>query len=250
MDPRALQYYQYLIGKGYSPQSAAAVVGNIGQESSFNPATVGDGGASIGLFQFHQKGEQPAFLKWAQQNSRNPSDPYAQIDFVHSQLQSPQYAKTYQNMLNAPDVASATNAFMTGYERPNARYANLNARVNYANQYLNAPTGDQPNPTTANQQPPVPNPAMNASVTPPPTPPMSNFFARPEVVGNNTFNTPDNNAFANLGTDSDVKMAMGLLSGANKPAPQTQLLPAQVHRPEFRQNMFAGLLSPQMSLFG
>jgi hypothetical protein len=140
MDQRALQYYHYLISKGESPQVAAAIMGNIGQESGFDVSRVGDNGNSIGLFQFNKNGEQPALRSWAEQNKRDVNDPYAQLDFVRSQLQSPAYSKVYGQMQSAPSVAEATGAFMSGYERPNPRYANPEARVGFANQFGESPT--------------------------------------------------------------------------------------------------------------
>jgi len=153
MDQRALQYYQYLISKGESPQVAAAIVGNIGQESGFDASRVGDNGNSIGLFQFNKNGEQPALQAWAAQNKRDLNDPYAQLDFVRSQLQSPAYSKVYGQMQGAPDTSGATSAFMLGYERPNPKYANLDARVGFANQFNGAPPAQ---PTPQSSAPPAP----------------------------------------------------------------------------------------------
>jgi hypothetical protein len=198
MDPRALQYYQYLIAKGEPPQIAAAIMGNAGQESNYSATRPGDGGRSVGLFQFNKGGELPAFQAWATQNNRDVSDPYAQIDFVRSQLQSPAYAKVYEQMQNAPNLAGATGAFMSGYERPNPMYANLGARINYANQFVN--------PTTQDAGTPTPNST--------PQPPVNNAQAQPSLLGD------------------PIKMAMGLLQQAQTPALQVQMMQPYLHRPQ------------------
>ena len=196
MDQNALQYYQYLISKGETPQVAAAIMGNAGQESRYDPKAVGDGGGSGGLFQFNKKGEAPAFQAWASQNKREVSDPYAQIDFVRSQLQSPAYANVYSQMQSAPSLSGATDAFMTGYERPNPKYANFNARMDYANQFIN--------PTVKDAGTPTPNSS-----------PAIGLLANPT------------NALGN-----PMQMAMGLLANANRAAPQTQMLQSFIHRPQ------------------
>lgn len=128
------QYFDYLTKeKGYEPHVAAGILGNAYHESSgLQPKIVGDQGKSIGLFQFHEKGEQPAFRQWATENQRDISDPYAQLDFVHNRLQGP-YAKTLEQMRSAADPASSTEFFMRGYERPKEATAALDRRQAYAN---------------------------------------------------------------------------------------------------------------------
>jgi hypothetical protein len=129
------KYFDYLTKeKGYEPQVAAGILGNAYHESSgLQPGIVGDEGKSIGLFQFHEKGEQPAFRQWASENQRDIADPYAQLDFVHNQLQGP-YAKTLNQMRSAADPSSAAESFMRGYERPKeGPTAALDRRQAYAN---------------------------------------------------------------------------------------------------------------------
>jgi hypothetical protein len=197
LTPNALQYYQYLLSKGESPQVAAAMLGNAGQESQYNPKAIGDGGGSGGLFQFNKGGEAPAFQSWAAQNKREVNDPYAQMDFVRAQLQSPAYAKVYNQMQNAPNLEGATSAFMSGYERPNKDLANLSSRIDYAKQFLNPLIKDAGTPTSDS----VPQ--------------------------------PYNNGMQQTGLLGDpMKMAMGLLQSAQTPAPQIQMLQPVMRRPQ------------------
>jgi hypothetical protein len=202
LTPNALQYYQYLLSKGETPQTAAAIMGNAGQESHYDAKAIGDGGGSGGLFQFNKGGEAPVFQAWAAQNNRDVSDPYAQMDFVRSQLQSPAYAKVYDQMQNAPNLTGATSAFMSGYERPDPKYANFSARVDYANQFANPSIKDAGTPT--------PN-SIPASPT--------GLLANPT------------NALGN-----PMQMAMGLLQRGQGQAPQTQMLQPFVRR----QQPFSG----------
>ena len=131
----AKEYFDYLTNeKGYEPHVAAGILGNAYHESSgLQPNIVGDSGKSIGLFQFHEKGEQPAFRQWASENKRDIADPYTQLDFVHNQLQGP-YAGTLEKMRSAQDPSSSAEAFMRGYERPKeGPTAALDRRQAYAN---------------------------------------------------------------------------------------------------------------------
>jgi hypothetical protein len=135
----ANQYMDYLVNKkGLDTHVAAGMLGNAYHESSgLQPNIVGDSGDSIGLFQFHRKGEQPAFRQWAAQNNRDISDPYAQLDFTTERLQGP-YSQTFQAMQNAKDPASAAALFMHGYERPKEGPTEaLSQRMAYANAIAN-----------------------------------------------------------------------------------------------------------------
>jgi hypothetical protein len=132
---KAQDYFEYLQKEhGLEPHVAAAMLGNAYHESSgLQPRIVGDSGASIGQYQFHSRGEQPAFRKWAEENQRDIYDPYAQHDFVVSQLKGP-YSKTLASMREANDPGAAAEAFMRGYERPKAGPTEaLQQRMAYAN---------------------------------------------------------------------------------------------------------------------
>ena len=136
------EYFTYLVEqKGYKPNVAGAIVGNIMQESQGNPTIPGDKGESFGLFQFHNRGEMPAFRKWAEENKRDIRDPYAQIDFVDARLKGP-YARTFQAMQETEDPGEAARHFMSGYERPHPDYANLDARIRYTRQALGLDPGE------------------------------------------------------------------------------------------------------------
>jgi hypothetical protein len=132
--PASRQYMTYLTDKkGYSPTAAAAIIGNAYHESGgLNPEILGDSGKSLGLFQFHQAGEQPAFRQWASENKRDVKNPYAQIDFVDSQLRGP-YLSVLDKMNNASSASEASSHFMRGYERPKeGQTAGENARASFA----------------------------------------------------------------------------------------------------------------------
>lgn len=53
VDDKAGYAYQFFIEKGYSPEIAAGIVGNIKHESNFDVSAVGDAGKAKGLVQWH-----------------------------------------------------------------------------------------------------------------------------------------------------------------------------------------------------
>lgn len=56
--------YNYLLQKGYRPEVAAGIVGNIQHESNFNPFAVGDRGKARGLAQWHPDRYAPLSKKF------------------------------------------------------------------------------------------------------------------------------------------------------------------------------------------
>lgn len=148
MDPAQIEFARqkmaYLVSQGVDPQRAAAMIGNAWHESAgLKPTIWGDNGDSFGLYQFNKRGELPAYQAWAKENGRDLSDWKAQTDFVLNRMKSPQYAQTWDAMGKAPDVAGATKAFMSGYERPAKGAEYLERRVDLANRAAGL-NGDTP----------------------------------------------------------------------------------------------------------
>ena len=78
--PRAI--YDYLRQQGVSEASAAGILANIKQESSFDPTNdTGDNGTSGGLFQ-HHAGRWAALKDYAEQPTAHWTDWHAQVDFA------------------------------------------------------------------------------------------------------------------------------------------------------------------------
>jgi hypothetical protein len=119
----------YLVGKSNDPKISAALLGNAWQESRLNPTIMGDqdAGGSFGLYQFNANGRKPEFDKWVAANKRDPNMADTQHDFVLYDLQK-NFPKVWKAMNAAPDAQTASDIFMTGYERPNPRLANAPAR--------------------------------------------------------------------------------------------------------------------------
>ena len=137
---------QYLMSQyGLQPHQAAAMIGNFAQESGGNTGARGGNilpgeAFSYGLAQhnkerLHGGGGYTGLIPYAQQQGRDPSDLYTQLDYVMQELQGPE-KKAYDALLQAPDLESATVAFGRAYERPSEKYANYQNRIAQARAYL------------------------------------------------------------------------------------------------------------------
>lgn len=106
--------FEYLQQKhGLPPYLAAGIVGNIEQESAFNPNALGDNRTSYGLIQWHGKRRDRLF-NWANQNGRDPRQFETQLDYI-----------VYENFNVLQDIAKSTktsttaaNGFRDRVERP------------------------------------------------------------------------------------------------------------------------------------
>lgn len=122
----------YLISKGFSPQQSAGIVGNLMAESGVNPKRVqstptpsGDkdtitvnGVTGYGIAQWTDRGRQQGLLDLA--NSRGltiQGDLGLQLDYLMKELTGG-YRSIYEAILRAPDLRTASDIFMTKFERP------------------------------------------------------------------------------------------------------------------------------------
>lgn len=110
---------QYLMQKhGLSPQAAAGVVGNLIQESSLDPTKVHDNGTGYGLAGWRLE-RRDALQKFAQDQGKQVSDPYMQLDFLANELKSgdmgAQRAYALLQQAKTPEEAAAA---MMHFERP------------------------------------------------------------------------------------------------------------------------------------
>jgi tail lysozyme len=107
--------FQFFTGRGYTPEQASGIVGNLAHESDMNPGAVGDSGTSIGLAQFHN--ERAAALKsYAASVGKPASDFQTQLEFIDKELRGPE-AATFAKLQGARTPEEAAAAFIN-YERP------------------------------------------------------------------------------------------------------------------------------------
>lgn len=139
--------------EGYTPAQAAAIVGNLHEESGgLNPRAVNrgdgrDGSDSIGVAQWNAD-RAKAFQKWAADNKLDPDTLETQYRFVAQELKTTE--KGAGDKLRAAKTVTEANDAMIGYLRPQgsergASYAhNYGGRLRMANQALDGPSGPAP----------------------------------------------------------------------------------------------------------
>lgn len=131
---------------GYNEISAAAILGNIQQESSFN--TEADNGSYKGLAQW---GKQPGdrwehLVNWANSHGRNPMDGATQMDYLVYEAKNERYPDQCcpEKMNSLPDIAAANRQWVQWFEGAtdgNGGYQEETERREYAVQFYNKFTG-------------------------------------------------------------------------------------------------------------
>lgn len=137
---RAQYAVNYFIKQGWTPVQAAAIVGNLQQESGMglNPtaANPNDPGTSIGIGQWNRD-RKAALFNFAKAAGASPTDFETQLAFVQHELAGPESAAA-KALRGAGDIGAATAAFI-GYERPQGWSAsNPAAGHGWANRLNNA----------------------------------------------------------------------------------------------------------------
>ena len=124
----------FFIKKGLSPHQAAGIVGNLIQESNLNTKIKGDSGTSYGIAQW--RGDRLIGLKnFAKELGTDISDFKTQLEYIWKELNST-HKGALNGILNSRNLDEATTAFMSKFEKPNSKYANLTARIKYAKSCL------------------------------------------------------------------------------------------------------------------
>jgi len=121
------QISSYLSSKGLSRTHVAGIMANIKHESNFNPAAIGDGGTSGGLFQHHG----PRFQAMVRAAGRNwKTNWQGQIDFALSEPAGRQYAS-----MPFRSAQEASKWWTMNFEIPANKVARANDRSRSASQY-------------------------------------------------------------------------------------------------------------------
>jgi hypothetical protein len=107
--------YQFFTGRGYTPEQASGIVGNLAHESGLNPSAVGDSGTSVGLAQFHNE-RAAALQSYAASVGKPATDFQTQLEFIDKELHGPE-AATFAKLQGARTPEEAAQAFIN-YERP------------------------------------------------------------------------------------------------------------------------------------
>ena len=115
----AMQYFQ---SQGWTPAQAAAIVGNLQQESysrldpnALRKNDAGPGNHSMGIAQWNRE-RLGALRDFAKQQGKPWNDFQTQLEFVQSELTGTE-SRVGKALKGAGDISAATAAFV-GYERP------------------------------------------------------------------------------------------------------------------------------------
>lgn len=112
---------------GFNNIQIQSIIGNLQQESGLNPNSISkDGHNSYGLAQWTGNRK----LRLFSQKGSNPSIE-DQVDFLVEELNTSE-KKALNAIKNVKTVEEGVKAFMDTFERPNAKYANLQNRIKYA----------------------------------------------------------------------------------------------------------------------
>jgi hypothetical protein len=80
--------YQGLLDRGYAPPQAAALAGNIVQESGGDPNALNKGEGANGLLQWRLDRWQ-GLQDFAKGQGASPNDPNVQLDFIGREMAGP-----------------------------------------------------------------------------------------------------------------------------------------------------------------
>lgn len=106
--------WNFFRGKGLASHQIAGIMGHVSAESAFNPLAVGDGGASLGLFQNHAS--RASGLLGFLGGQGNLGNVQGQLEYAWRELLTTE-RRALDALLSSRNVQEATAAF-GGFERP------------------------------------------------------------------------------------------------------------------------------------
>ena len=138
-----------LVGKGYSPVSAAAIAGNAQYESDnftayeeYSPNSYGTRGA--GFLQWTNAGganRRDSFESWAKSNNLDPASYEASAGYIDAEMKGGNNwtgGQSLEGFKGITDLNEATANYMNTYLRPAKDTANLSTRQSNASSLLQA----------------------------------------------------------------------------------------------------------------
>lgn len=116
-NPNARRIWNFMIGKGFTEAQAAGWVGNLKQESNWNPSAIENRGRGPGYglaqWSFDRKN---ALFAYAKKRRKPWNDFQTQLDFIWAELQGPERT-AYRAIKAQRRIKEATEAIGTKYER-------------------------------------------------------------------------------------------------------------------------------------
>ena len=142
--PNAALAYDYLVGKGLADFQAAAIIGNLQQESALNPRAFAPSEKAYGIAQWRLD-RWDGLQRFAAARGVDPFDFNIQLEFVWQEL-STRPELGLKRLLAAKSVSDAVVAFQDAFERCGT--CQTPSRIAYAQGVLYACPGIRP-PITA-----------------------------------------------------------------------------------------------------
>ncbi len=109
--------WNFLISKGFSNVQVAGIMGNLEQESNFNPTAVNSGSGAYGLAQWLGS-RLTALQAFAENAGKDKSDLAVQLDFMWSELQGGYKSSTLDPILASNNLEEITRIFLERFEAP------------------------------------------------------------------------------------------------------------------------------------
>lgn len=139
----AEQIWNFLKAQGFTDECAAAVMGNMQQESGLSTTATNPSSGAYGICQW-LGGRLTALEQRASENGVGKDDLLTQLEHLMSELpgeietySSANLGKkmTFEEFKSLTDIEEATKAFCLCFERPGSWEAAMDNRVNYANEF-------------------------------------------------------------------------------------------------------------------
>ena len=126
------QIYDFLLSKGMSSIGAAAILGNMEQESSFRLDATN--GTHFGLCQWDKDNRWAKLNEHANQTNRSPYDLYVQLEYLWIELEG-SYSNVKTQLMNATDLEEAVRCFCEEFERCGNYEVEVPKRLIYAQKW-------------------------------------------------------------------------------------------------------------------
>ena len=112
--PKAI--WDFLMGKGIGSQATAAIMGNIFQESKYNPSAINSSSGASGLCQWYA-GRNDKLRSFAASRGTSWDDLQTQLEFLWTEIgDGGPYNGILQNTINAPSLDEAVVIWEKGFE--------------------------------------------------------------------------------------------------------------------------------------
>ncbi len=105
----------FLLGKGMPIEAVAAVLGNMQQESNFDPTVVDSYGTYHGLCQWGN-GRWDELQKFAEEKKTDWTDAQTQVEFLWKELNSEYYRSTKDKLMQGGNVEELAEYFLNNFE--------------------------------------------------------------------------------------------------------------------------------------